>query len=203
MHFHNFLWLSSIFLIFSILNKHEQTSWFQTMEFIESTHAKSIRALEGGPDIHDILFNIVCLISSWFLIPLDDIHLWICFIFIVELPLFPMEVLMPANQVRSFCPPTLKFHECVYYHESCPCLMPYLIALMLVWLSPMKHMLWSISILTFMFHDSAWEVVQVRTLTLSYDQTFLFDMLFFLKSPSLPRYPWSTIQLPHFPQLSQ
>ena len=104
MHFYNSLWLSTIFLIFSILNKHEQTSWFQTMEFIESTHAKSIRALEGGPDIHDILFNIVCLISSWFLIPLDDIHLWICFIFIVELPLFPMEVLMPANQVRSSSP---------------------------------------------------------------------------------------------------
>ena len=47
MHFYNSLWLSTIFLIFSILNKHEQTSWFQTMEFKESTHAKLIRALVG------------------------------------------------------------------------------------------------------------------------------------------------------------
>ena len=110
------------------------------MKFIESIHARLIRALEG-PDIHDILFDIVCLISDWFFIPLDDIHLWICFIFIVELPLFPMEVLMPTNQVCSFCPPTLKFYECVCYHESYPCLMPYLIALMLIWLSPIECML--------------------------------------------------------------
>ena len=30
-----------------------------------------------------------------------------------------------------------------------------------------------------MFHDSAWEAIQVRTLILSYDQTFLIGMLFF------------------------
>ena len=30
-------------------NKHEQNSWFQIMEFIESTHAKLTRALERGP----------------------------------------------------------------------------------------------------------------------------------------------------------
>ena len=61
MHFHCFLWFLTIFLIF---HKHGQNSWFQTMEFIESTHAKLIRAL-GGPDIHDIFFNIACLIFDW------------------------------------------------------------------------------------------------------------------------------------------
>ena len=45
----------------------------------------------------------------------------------------------------------------------------------------------------FMFHDNAWEVIQVRTLTLSYDQTFLLDILFFFKTSCLLRYPWSTI----------
>ena len=29
---------------------------------------------------------------------------------------------MLANQVRSFCPPTQKFYECVCYHELYPCL---------------------------------------------------------------------------------
>lgn len=43
--FYYFLWLSTIFLIFLISHKHEQTSWFQTMEFIESTHAKSIKEI--------------------------------------------------------------------------------------------------------------------------------------------------------------
>ena len=33
-------------LVFS--NKHEQTSWFQIMEFIEPTHAKVIQVLVGG-----------------------------------------------------------------------------------------------------------------------------------------------------------
>ena len=46
-----------------------------------------------------------------------------------------------------------------------------------------------ISTLTFMFCDGAWEVVQVRTLTLSYNQIFLLNMLFYLESPSLLMYP--------------
>ena len=41
------------------------------------------------------------------------------------------------------------------------------------------HVVWCISILTFMFYDSAWETVQVRTLTLLYGNLILFGMLFF------------------------
>ena len=44
-----FFLFSAIFLIFLHFFKHEQNSWFQIMEFIESTHAKLIRALKGGP----------------------------------------------------------------------------------------------------------------------------------------------------------
>ena len=60
----------------------------------------------------------------------------------------------------------------------------------IVWLSLIKmHIVYYISILTLMFYDSAWEAVQVHTLTLLYDHdlTFWLSMLI-LKSPSLPRY---------------
>ena len=63
-------------LIFLIFHKHEWTSWFQIMEFIELTHAKLIRALVGA-DIHDILFNIACLIFDW-----------LCFLFVAYMRLF-------------------------------------------------------------------------------------------------------------------
>ena len=59
-------------MVFSIFNKHEQTSWFQTREFIESIHAKLIRAL-GGFNIYDIFLNIVCLIFDL-----------LCFLFMVH-----------------------------------------------------------------------------------------------------------------------
>ena len=95
-----------------------------------------------GLDIYDIIFDIVCLIFYW--LHFLFVNTWICFIFIIELPLFPIEVWMLANQVHSFYPPTLKFYECVCYHE--PCLMPYLIALMLVWSSLIKmHVMCHIS----------------------------------------------------------
>ena len=41
------------------------------------------------------------------------------------------------------------------------------------------HVVCYISILNLMFYDSAWELIQVRTLTLFYCDLILFDMLFF------------------------
>ena len=77
-------------------------------------------------------------------------YIWEVFIPVIELTLFSIDVWMLANQVRSFYPPTLKFYECVCYHEPCPCLMSYSIALMLVWSSLIKmHVTCHIFKLTF------------------------------------------------------
>ena len=51
-------------------NKHEQTSWFQTMEFIESIHAKLIRALEGGR-------------HSWYSLWYCLLDIWLIFLFLL------------------------------------------------------------------------------------------------------------------------
>ena len=65
-------------LIFLIFNKHEYTSWFQTMEFMESTHAKLIRALVGAwhlwYSLQYCLLDMLIFYSSWW-------YTWICFVF--------------------------------------------------------------------------------------------------------------------------
>ena len=94
-------------LIFLIFNKHEQTSWFQTMEFIESTHAKLIRALVGAQ--HSWYPLPYCLLDIWLIFYSPWWYTWIFFVFIVEISLLPIEMWMLANQVRPFYPITLKF----------------------------------------------------------------------------------------------
>ena len=135
--FHYFL---LIFMIFSFFfNKHEQTSWFQTMDFIKSTHAKLIRALVGAR--HSWHFLRYCLLdiwlifdSSWWYTYLFRIYCWASLVF--------HRLWMLVNQVCFFYPPILKFYECECYHE--PCLMSYLIVLMLVWSSLIECMSWVI-----------------------------------------------------------
>ena len=121
-------------LIFLIFNKHEYTSWFQTMEFMESTHAKLIRALVGARhlwySLQYCLLDMLIFYSPWW-------RTWIRFIFWDTL--VPIDVWMLANQVRPFYPTTLKFYECVWSHDIWPCLMPCLIVLMLAWSSLIKY----------------------------------------------------------------
>ena len=137
----------------------------------------------GGSDILDIFSNIDP--NEWIVWYLASFshslwYIWEVFIPVIELTLFSIDVWMLANQVRSFYPPTLKFYECACYYEPCPRLMTYLIALMFVWSSLTKmHVMCHMFKLTFMFYDSAWEVVQVCTLTLFYGNLILFGMLFF------------------------
>ena len=101
MHFHCFIWFLTIFMIFLIFNKHEQTSWFQTMEFMESTHAKLIRALVRAR--HSWYLLQFCLLemlifysSRW--------YTWICFVFIVE------NTLVSHRGVLACHPGTLSSH---------------------------------------------------------------------------------------------
>ena len=87
MHFHYFILFSTIFMVLLIFNKHEQTSWFQIMEFIESTHAKIIWALVGARHpwyfLQYSLFDIL-------LIVLPPYATWNYFTSIIELTLFPI-----------------------------------------------------------------------------------------------------------------
>ena len=116
-----FYLILNYFLDFLDFLKHEQTSWFQIMEFIESTYAKLIRALVGARNSwyslqYCLLDMLIFYSHGW--------HIWIRFIFIVEISLFPIQMWMLANQVRPFYPTTLKFYECVCSHETWPCLIP-------------------------------------------------------------------------------
>ena len=142
-----------------------------------------------GPDIHDILFDIVCLISSWFFIPLDDIYEFVLYL-LLSYPCFPWRCWCPLTRYALFAPPNSKIPwMCMLswamsmFDAILDCLDACLI------ISNRMHIVCHISILTFMFHDSAWEAIQVRTLILSNDQTFLFGKLFFWNHLSLSRYP--------------
>ena len=58
MHFSLFSFIFNYFHGFLDFNKHEQNSWFQIMEFVESIHAELIRTLVGGSYILDIFSDI-------------------------------------------------------------------------------------------------------------------------------------------------
>ena len=139
-----------------------------------------------GPDIHDILFDIVCLIFGWFFIPLDDIYEFVLYL-LLSYPCFPWRCWCPLTRYALPPPPpnskitwmcmlswAISMFDAIL---DCPdaCLIIF----------DRMHIVCHISLLTFMFHDSAWEAVQVRTLTLFYDKTFLLDILFFFKKKTL------------------
>ena len=157
------------------------------MECMELTHAKLIWVLEGPRYLWYSLRY--CLLDIWLIFYSSWWYTWICFVFIVELPLFPVEVWMLANQVRSFYLSTLKFYECVCYHEPCLCLMPYLIALMLVWSSLIKmHVMCHIFKLTF---DAFWWRLRSSLGTHPNSPLLWFDLVWhaiFWNHVSLPRY---------------
>ena len=60
-----------------------------------------------GPDIHDILFNIVCLISGWFFIPLDDIYEFVLYL-LLSYPCFLWRCWCPLTRYALFAPPNSK-----------------------------------------------------------------------------------------------
>ena len=147
------------------------------MEFMEPTHAKLIRALVGALhswfSLRYCLFDVLILDSSWW-------YTWICFVFIVEILLFPIEEYYLVIQVRSLL---------IYFLRTlwtCMSLMTISIFdvilgcldICLICLNK-TNVVCYIPTLTFMFYDSAWRAVQVRTLTLLYCDLILFNMQFF------------------------
>ena len=179
-------------LIFLIFNKHEQTSWFQTMEFIESIHATLIRALVG-PNIHDIFFTIVCSIFDWLCFLF--VNIWDDFTPVIVLTLFFILALSSLSRYALhhsiFKIPriSMSLYTMPLFDVMLDCLKR-----LIIWFALIKtNVVCYISILTLMFYDSAWEAIQVHTpnLLYDYDWFFLFGMLF-LKSLNLPRYLWST-----------
>ena len=117
-----------IFLIFLSFLKHEQTSWFQTMEFIESIRAKVIWTLVGGPTFLISSLILILKMIVWYLIDFDSSwrYAWICFIFVIGLTLLPIKALQLAIQVRSFSSFFREFYGHVCYWWLYPCMMWFL-----------------------------------------------------------------------------
>ena len=146
-----------------------------------------------GPNIHDIFFTIGCLIFDWLYFLF--VNTWDDFIPIIALTLFFILALSSLSRYALhhsiFKIPriSMSLYTMPLFDVMLDCLKR-----LIIWFALIKtNVVCYISILTLMFYDSAWEAVQVHTLNLLYDYDwfFLFDMLF-LKSPSLPRYLWST-----------
>ena len=135
------------------------------MEFMESTRAKLIRALVGGPTFLISSLILILKMIVWYLIEFDSSwrYAWICFIFIVESTLLPNKVLKLLSRYVLY-PLIPKFYENACYHELYPCfdLILGCLDVCLTCLDEM-HVACYISILTLMSCDSAWKVVQVRT----------------------------------------
>ena len=130
------------------------------MEFMESTHAKLIRALMGGPT---------------FMIPSSILFAWyvdFLFFLMIYMNLFRIhcwDALDSHRGVLACYPGTLSSH--LFFRTPWTCMPLMTISIFdvilgyldicLICLNKTNVMCYN-STLTFMFYDSAWEVVQVR-----------------------------------------
>ena len=141
-----------------------------------------------GPDIHDILINIVCLIFDW-----------LCFLFVVceIISHLLLSKLVSYKGALTYYPGTLllTFFFVVFFRTLWTCMPLMTISIFDVILGCLDvcltcldkiHVVCYISILTLIFCDSAWEAVRVRTLTLLYCDLILFSMQFFRNHLAYP-----------------
>ena len=154
---------------------------------------KSNLDLGGGFNILDIFSDIDSNEGIIRYLAYFNYSLWyICelFILVIELTLFSIEAFSLLPRYAISLTHFWKFYEHTRYWRSYPCFDVILGCLdaCLTCLDKM-HVVCYIAILTLMSYDSAWEAVQVRTLTLLYCDLIFFGMLFFLNHLSRPRYP--------------
>ena len=116
-------------MVFSIFNKHEQASnklhdskqWNSLNQFIQ----KQLR-LQWGPNIHDIFFNIFCLIFNWLCFLF--MNTWDYFTHAIELILFPILALSSLSRYALHHPifKIPRIHFFVYYVFAwCPAWLPW------------------------------------------------------------------------------
>ena len=163
------------------MNKlHDSKQWNSLNQFMQKQ-----LGLWWGPNIHDIFLKIVCSIFNWLCLIL--VNTWDDFTLVIELTL---SLILALSLLSRYA-----FHHPIFKIPRISmslCTMPLFDVMLdgfnirlIVWFSLIKtNVVCYIFILTLMFDDSAWEAVQVHTLTLLYDHdsTFLLGILI-LKSP--------------------
>ena len=180
-------------MVFSIFNKYEQTSnklhdskqWNSLNQFMQ----KQLR-LRWGPNIHDIFFNIFCLIFNWLCFLF--MNTWDYFTHAIELILFPILALSSLSKYALHHPifkiPRISISLCTM--PLLGVLLDCLDIHLIVWSSLIKmHVMCHIFKLTF---DAFWWRLRSSSGTHPSSSLLRFDLVWhviFWNHVSLPRYP--------------